>query len=693
MASGGEIIKEFVVSIKYKVDDAELQKANKAMNFGIGDMSKSVQGALNGLDDFIAGFISTSMKGLVAWTAGVSATFAAAGFAINNVTEKFKTLYYLQQQINSYFSTSGSSLMNLQLMGKLSGLGEDSLTGVITNISAALRDMPKGGLLRGIIGNDTDPQKVITDLAKFYNSIANTSAEPMVRAYLQNLNIDPDVIRQLGQNLKGIADYTQSYNDFLKNIGLSPDQVAQQSVEFQRNLALFDAMVGIITAKAVSEILPDLIAGLKDLSKWMSANSAEIKSTLDKLPGALETMFGWMQDFVDIVKYFSNSPLGNLLGSTASDAIDGVNQITETAAGTTSNLKGDNKNTNIAGQIIGPVIKTLADLVTGNFLKDPSIIPKDIEPASYVNDSNIAGKWLNGKFSDFVDWSLAFLQGKHHSPFVEIWDAKGFWPMMINWLRGSSTQVPIVKIQENVDSQQQQLFTQLQNLAQSLGGAGQGGSAPNVGLPITSAQQKQNMSAGLQFFMSKGLTEEQSMGIMARLFAESGLNPNSVNPTSGATGIGQWLGSRKPAALATGGDFNKQLQLVWDELNSTEKTAFSAIKASKTAAQSANAMELYERANDARFTAYASGLATAFQKQFVDKLTTITDHTTRAHALLSKPPVGVAPVPASGNRNISFNPSTTIHVNARGAEMGAVVFNATSRAHSTLYRNFYSKVG
>lgn len=47
------------------------------------------------------------------------------------------------------------------------------------------------------------------------------------------------------------------------------------------------------------------------------------------------------------------------------------------------------------------------------------------------------------------------------------------------------------------------------------------------------------------FLQGVGLTPDQARGVAAGIWAESRMDPNAVNPTSGAFGIGQWLGSRK----------------------------------------------------------------------------------------------------------------------------------------------------
>lgn len=51
----------------------------------------------------------------------------------------------------------------------------------------------------------------------------------------------------------------------------------------------------------------------------------------------------------------------------------------------------------------------------------------------------------------------------------------------------------------------------------------------------------------------QGFNGDQVSGITAGIFAESQGNPYAVNPTSGAFGIGQWLGARKASLFSTYG--------------------------------------------------------------------------------------------------------------------------------------------
>ena len=84
----------------------------------------------------------------------------------------------------------------------------------------------------------------------------------------------------------------------------------------------------------------------------------------------------------------------------------------------------------------------------------------------------------------------------------------------------------------------------------------------------------------LNFFTNKGLSVNQARGILGNLMQESRGNHQAVNRTSGATGIAQWLGSRKQKLYQRFGknpSLQDQLNFIWEELNTTEKDAFQKL--------------------------------------------------------------------------------------------------------------------
>lgn len=98
--------------------------------------------------------------------------------------------------------------------------------------------------------------------------------------------------------------------------------------------------------------------------------------------------------------------------------------------------------------------------------------------------------------------------------------------------------------------------------------------------------------AAVQYFVDRGMTPYGAIGLVGNLYRESNLSPDSVNSSSGAYGIAQWLGSRKRNLFAKYGNkptLEQQLDFVWHELNSTHKTGRDRLNSAPTIEDAAKA--------------------------------------------------------------------------------------------------------
>lgn len=109
------------------------------------------------------------------------------------------------------------------------------------------------------------------------------------------------------------------------------------------------------------------------------------------------------------------------------------------------------------------------------------------------------------------------------------------------------------------------------------------------------------MNQVINFFTNKGLSINQARGILGNLMQESKGNPYAVNRTSGATGIAQWLGSRKQKLISRYGrnpSVQDQLNFIWEELNTTENKAMRALLNTNTVSEATRAFaNHFERAS------------------------------------------------------------------------------------------------
>lgn len=90
------------------------------------------------------------------------------------------------------------------------------------------------------------------------------------------------------------------------------------------------------------------------------------------------------------------------------------------------------------------------------------------------------------------------------------------------------------------------------------------------------------------YFVNKGMTPAQAKGMTRAFMEESGGNPDAFNPAGGgqgAAGIGQWRAARQQRLIAQYGPrptAQQQLDFAWQELNTTEKPAFDAVRQAST---------------------------------------------------------------------------------------------------------------
>lgn len=95
-----------------------------------------------------------------------------------------------------------------------------------------------------------------------------------------------------------------------------------------------------------------------------------------------------------------------------------------------------------------------------------------------------------------------------------------------------------------------------------------------------------NVEKAYNFLKGKGLDDTHTAAILGNFMQESTMDPKAVNPSSGATGIAQWLGGRLTGLKNKAGkdylQLDAQLDWLWYEMENTEKAATKKFLATKT---------------------------------------------------------------------------------------------------------------
>lgn len=120
------------------------------------------------------------------------------------------------------------------------------------------------------------------------------------------------------------------------------------------------------------------------------------------------------------------------------------------------------------------------------------------------------------------------------------------------------------------------------------------GDRENMSSINTTADAKETAKLIMNFFMEKGLTKEQAAGITGNLHAESGFNTSASGDEGTSFGLAQWHNERgvglenftKKLKLPKN-SLKGQLEFVWKELNTTHKSALSALQTTRTPTEAA----------------------------------------------------------------------------------------------------------
>lgn len=197
-----------------------------------------------------------------------------------------------------------------------------------------------------------------------------------------------------------------------------------------------------------------------------------------------------------------------------------------------------------------------------------------------------------------------------------------------------------------------------------------------------------NSANVMQKLIGMGWTPEQAAGIAGSLKQESGLDPAARNKTSGAYGIGQWLGSRVQdfknftGKDLVGSSLDDQLKFQQFELTKgKEKSAGDRLRGATSAADAARIhSQYYERPGDAEANiAQRQANAAAFLQQ---------QQSTSAMSAVNTPTGARAAAPVRGgststsSAETNINGPITIHTAATDADGIAKDFAARIRNYS-----------
>lgn len=265
-----ETLKDFFISLGFKVDDAGARKFDAIVT---GVTLKAIE---------LGAKVELAAASVVAFTAK-----AASGL---------DNLYWASQR-------TGATVEGIKQIGyAVSQMGGsvDAARGSLESLAQFIRTSPGAeGFLNRLGVQTRDASGNMRDMATIFTGVGQRlSSMPYYRAnqYAQMLGIDENTLLAMR---RGIGEYMGQYNAMKKAIGFNPDQAAAASNRFMTSLRSFGEMAGMARDKIGSNLAGGLAGAIDNLRRQILDNFPKIERTINAVVKGIL----WMGEAVGRVVY------------------------------------------------------------------------------------------------------------------------------------------------------------------------------------------------------------------------------------------------------------------------------------------------------------------------------------------------------------------------------------------------------
>lgn len=290
-----ETLKEFLIGVGWKVDDAGESKFKNTMRQAVIEanlVSTAIESAVKSMSEIFQR-ITTNLDGLY-WasrrTGSSVSNIKAFGYAISQLGG---TIEGAQQSLENF----GRNLRNMpgyeQLLKNL---------GITTRVDGKLRDT--------------------TDLLLDFGKVLKSMPQSQRAQYWAQLGIDENTGMAM---LEDVAARMEELKAKMRRAGLDPEQAAKDSAKFMQIWREFGATLDTIFSKIQSKVVGTYGDSLKSFMTWLDQNSEKISDALAALlKSFLEVVKGlteWITENPDVQKTF------DAMAKSAKELADNLNLI------------------------------------------------------------------------------------------------------------------------------------------------------------------------------------------------------------------------------------------------------------------------------------------------------------------------------------------------------------------------------
>jgi hypothetical protein len=279
-----EVIKEFLVSLNWKSDEAAFHKT---------------MGSVESLTKKMLG-LGVALEG---------AAIASIGM-VQRISAAFESLYYASSRVGA----SAAKINEFKYaVSQLGGTAEGAMSS-LENFARKLRETGSdshrvGGyehMLRDWGVQTRDAQGRLRDSVDMMKDIAASSkfnAQPYrTRIHIaEELGIDETTYRAL---LGDMDRFTTEYRKKLANAGLDPEKAAANAVKFERAWRSAFTSIEILVDRLADKFGPQILAKFEEFTNWVDNHGPEISRIMDQMATDLSDAVKWIWNMAKAVAKF-----------------------------------------------------------------------------------------------------------------------------------------------------------------------------------------------------------------------------------------------------------------------------------------------------------------------------------------------------------------------------------------------------
>ncbi|MBB3808748.1 hypothetical protein [Pseudochelatococcus contaminans] len=243
MADNPNVIREFLVALGFKIDEAGAKK-------------------------FVEGVKSMTQTALALGSA-VQVMAATVTAATARLSREMEAMAYSSDRLGSSAGKiKGISYAVEQVGGSASGARQS-----MENLARFMRDNPGGkGVLQHFLGSGVN----LNDTAATFKALGEkfrTMPYANARAFAERFGIDESTFQAM---LEPLDKYIAEYNSKLRKLGLDPDEAGRSAKEFMGHWRSMGESISVITDKIVHSLNKELGPQIKQFTEFLDEHGSKI---------------------------------------------------------------------------------------------------------------------------------------------------------------------------------------------------------------------------------------------------------------------------------------------------------------------------------------------------------------------------------------------------------------------------------